>query len=348
VDWEVRIEQPHFYMGDASLSSPVQHHLNKLNWKEKSMNEVTLGTKEAQLELSLEVAVEQEINGVGMGVLSDGTPYLNLRGLASMCGVDHSQIVRITNDWDAVPIKPREAKIRELVQVQGVDDSVAFQAVLRAGTIHHIVPGPVCMAVLEYYAFEARGENDQAAKSYRVLARKGFNDFVYAQVGYNPDGTSKVAWKQFHDRVTLNYHQVPDGYFSVFKEISDIIVTLIKQGIELGDKFIPDLSIGQHWGKHWSSGNLDNVYGSRTKVPHYYPSNFPQALSNPQDAWVYPDEALPEFRSWVRKTYLPDKMPKYLSTKVADGSVGGLKAQQAIAALSPKLVAAAKPAPRLK
>ena len=232
--------------------------------------------------------------------------------------------------------------------MQGVDDSVAFQAVLRAGTIHHIVPGPVCMAVLEYYAFEARGENDQAAKSYRVLARKGFNDFVYAQVGYNPDGTSKVAWKQFHDRVTLNYHQVPDGYFSVFKEISDIIVTLIKQGIELGDKFIPDLSIGQHWGRHWSSGNLDNVYGSRTKVPHYYPSNFPQALSNPQDAWVYPDEALPEFRSWVRKTYLPDKMPKYLSTKVADGSVGGLKAQQAIAALSPKLVTAAKPVPQLK
>ncbi|RYG89866.1 MAG: hypothetical protein EON58_19325 [Alphaproteobacteria bacterium] len=304
------------------------------------MSDLVPSTGQVQLELSLEVAVEQEINGVGMGVLSDGTPYLNIRGLAAMCGVDHSQIVRITNDWDAVPLKPREAKIRELVRVQGVDDHVAFQAVMRGGTVHHIVPGPVCMAILEYYAFEARGENDHAAASYRILARKGFNDYVYAQVGYNPDGTSKVAWKQFHDRVTLNYHQVPDGYFSVFKEIADITVTLIKQGVELGDKFIPDISVGMAWGKHWSSGNLDNVYDSRKKVPHYYPAHFPQALSNPQDAWVYPDEALPEFRSWVRKTYLPDKLPKYLSSKVADGSVGGLKAQQAIAVLVPKKLSA--------
>lgn len=39
-------------------------------------------TTSQQLRLDLEVAIEREVNGIGMGVLKDGTPYLNLRGLA--------------------------------------------------------------------------------------------------------------------------------------------------------------------------------------------------------------------------------------------------------------------------
>lgn len=35
---------------------------------------------------------EVEIEGVAMGVLNDGTPYLTGRGLAEMCGVHHSVI----------------------------------------------------------------------------------------------------------------------------------------------------------------------------------------------------------------------------------------------------------------
>jgi hypothetical protein len=36
-------------------------------------------------------------------------------------------------------------------------------------------------------------DNDQAAKSYRLLARKGFRDFIYAYVGYNLSGESSIA-----------------------------------------------------------------------------------------------------------------------------------------------------------
>jgi len=59
-------------------------------------------------------------------VLSDGTPFLTIRGLARMCGVDHAAIVRITADWIIKPLRPRELKIRELVRAQGADDSTAF------------------------------------------------------------------------------------------------------------------------------------------------------------------------------------------------------------------------------
>jgi hypothetical protein len=42
-----------------------------------------IGGKEI-VQLSLGIAKNAEISGIGMGVLSDGTPYLNQRGLAFM------------------------------------------------------------------------------------------------------------------------------------------------------------------------------------------------------------------------------------------------------------------------
>lgn len=291
----------------------------------------TLTTTQEQYRLDLQIAVEREVDGVGMGVLSDGTPFLNVRGLARMCGVDHTMIIRITNDWVATPLKPREQKIRELVRAQGADDAIAFIAINKNGTIHHTIPAAVCMAVLEYYAFEARTENGLAAKSYRVLARKGFNDFIYAQVGYNPTGAPSIAWQQFHDRVSLSYHTVPDGYFSIFKEIADMFVTMIRSGATLGKDFIPDISVGMAWAKYWKAENLEVVYGERIQYQHNYPDYFPQSASNPQPAYCYPDDALGEFRKWVRDEYVKHRMPKYLEDKVRSGQ---LPAPAAIAAIS--------------
>ncbi len=291
-------------------------------------------TTPQQLRFDLNIAVEREVDGVGMGVLSDGTPFLNIRGLASMCGVDHSLIVRITADWLDTPLKPREQKIRELVRAQGADDNLAFIAVDRGGTIHHAIPAAVCMAILEYYAFEARAGSDVALKSFRLLARKGFSDFIYAQVGYNPSGAPQIAWQQFHDRVSLSYHTVPNGYFSIFKEVADIIVTMIRAGANIGKDFIPDISVGMAWGKYWTSQNLDAVYGPRIRYEHNYPNYFPQALSNPQPAYCYPDDALPEFRKWVREEYVVNRMPKYLESKVRAGELAAPAAVAAIEAFA--------------
>lgn len=292
-----------------------------------------------QYKLDLRIEVEREIDGIGMGVLSDGSPFLNIRGLANMCGVDSSMITRITADWISVPLKPREHKIRELVRAQGADDSVAFIAIDKNGTINHIIPSAVCMAVLEYYAFEAKTSNHKAALSYRVLARKGFQQFIYAQVGYNPAGSPSIAWQQFHDRVSLSYHTVPDGYFSIFKEMAGILVTLIQEGADLGHSFIPDISVGLHWGKYWTAENLEVLYGERIKYKHNYPNYFPQADSNPQWPFCYPDDALAEFRKWVREVYLPTKLPNYLNDKVKQGQIAGPKATAAIQAFAPKRIA---------
>lgn len=54
----------------------------------------TKGSKEItpQGELDLGIEMERDVGGIGMGVLGDGTPYLNQRGLAVLCGVQNAHI----------------------------------------------------------------------------------------------------------------------------------------------------------------------------------------------------------------------------------------------------------------
>jgi hypothetical protein len=58
-------------------------------------------TGNPQLNLPLGIEKEVEIDGIGMGVLTDGTPYLTARGLARMCGIDHTLILRMAQNWNS-------------------------------------------------------------------------------------------------------------------------------------------------------------------------------------------------------------------------------------------------------
>lgn len=293
-----------------------------------------------QLSLDLDIVVEAEIDGVGMGVLGDGTAFLTLRGLARMCGVAPSTLVALTTEWGLGPVKVREQKIRDLIKAQGFDDTVFFHAVKKNGTVHHAVPAHVCMAALEYYAFEASTANSHALNSYRTLAKKGFSDFVYAQVGYNPDGQVSLAWKQFHDRVSLVTNAVPAGYFSVYQEIAGMIVPMINAGIDVGPQIVPDISVGQRWSKYWISENLEVLHGPRKSYEHNYPLYFPQAPSNPQTPYCYPDEALGDFRKWFREAYLANHLPDYLSNQAKIGKIKPSIATKAVESFKPAAIAA--------
>src|SRR5690606_32462002 len=106
------------------------------------------------------------------------------------------------------------------------------------------------------------------------------------------------------------------GYFCIFKEIADIMVTLINAGAPVGDSFVPDISVGSAWSKHWLDNELSKKYGDRRRYEHHYPDYFPQAASNPQHPFCYPDAALGEFRRWMREEYLPKGFRAYLRNKV--------------------------------
>lgn len=192
------------------------------------------------------------------------------------------------------------------------------------------------LPVTEYYAFEAtQGSNDIAVKNYRLLARHSFRTFIYNRCGYDPDRHIPDSWRNFHERVLLN-DQMPVGYFSVFREIADLVVHMIKAGCPLDDHTVPDISVGLIWARYWSDNDFDTAYGPRIKFPHLYPEWFPQSAVNPVLAWIYPAQALGTFHTWMYRNYIPQKFPKYVEEKVKKGVFLPTRAQHLIAAMAKK------------
>lgn len=263
-----------------------------------------------------------EVNGVGMGVLSDGTAFLTGRGLAKLCGVDSSRISELSQGWDSANPNPLTKSVRKILSDKGINIEKPYIEIKLSNDFFHAYSDAVCLAVLEYYAFDKPTE--WAQKNFRLLAGKALHDFIYTQVGYDPAHHVPEIWRQFHDRISLVYNAVPAGYYGIFKEISDLIVHLGQAGYTIDSSFVPDISIGITWSKYWTANSFDKKYGSRIKFEHNYPSYFPQAESNPQDAWCYPEISLGEFRKWLRETYVGQgKFETYLSAK---GSQAGLPA----------------------
>jgi hypothetical protein len=301
-----------------------------------------LPAKPAQMEinqkqgrLNFEIEKQTEIQGIGMGVLKDGTPFLNQRGLARLCGVENAHIGTISSQWNEHDQKPRIKAIKDLLLSRGLSIDIPHMVLTADGKPMFAYPDKVCLAILEYYAFEA-GANvqEEARKNFRILAGSALQEFIYTQVGYSP-AAIPIAWKHFHDRVSLVFHAVPPGYFSVFKEMADIMVTLIRAGAMIDDRFVPDISVGQHWATHWKDSGLESIHGPRVQYPHSYPEYFPQAASNPQPAYCYPDGVLGEFRRWMRETYLVDRMPGYLQSKARQGALPPSFVDLALQALAP-------------
>jgi hypothetical protein len=186
-----------------------------------------------------------------------------------------------------------------------------FIEIKKDGITTFAYPDVVCMAILEYYAFEARGEYPEAIANFRRLASYGLQKFIYEALQYTPAD----KWRHYHDRVSLIKGAAPDGYWRVFNEISGLIVDLINSNLTVNDKTIPDISVGIAWGIFSGRKKLAEKCGNRIKCPHDYPSYFRQAASNPQYPWAYPDAALPEFNRWFRHEYLITKFPPYILSK---------------------------------
>ena len=289
---------------------------------------------EQQPQQRLFPVTEVEVDGFQMGVLSDGTPYLTMRGLSRMCGIDNSVLVRLANNWAEEKTKPRGKKLQELLAGQGyAGDSLYLRTVGPSGETHAYTDA-ACMAILEYYAFEAsQTDGEVALRNYRLLARSSFRAFIYNRCGYDPNKHIPQSWKTFHERILLN-DQVPIGYFSVFREIADLVVNMIQKGCPLDDHTVPDGSVGSLWSKYWTTQGMEETYGNRLKHPHYFPDWFPQSAVNPVDAWIYPAQALGDFRIWLYQNYVPLSFPKYLQGKVKQGIFLPSRAELLLAAVS--------------
>jgi hypothetical protein len=291
---------------------------------------------DGQQELALGELDGARMHPFGMGVLSDGTPFLTQRGLAVLCGVENAHIGTISSQWrDDIP-KPRVNKIRDILARDGHQLEDAHVLVKIGARTLYAYREEISLAVIEYYAFDA-GQycQEEARDNFRVLARKGFRDAIYESVGYEPTRGIDDRWRPFHDRISLAYHSAPEGYFSIFKESAEVSVTLGQSGIYSDEHLIPDISIGKCWGRYWIDNELEAQYGARLEYKHYYPDYFPQSASNPQTPWCYPELALGEFRRWLREDYIHGgKFRAYIGSQLQKKQISASVAHQALSAYS--------------
>lgn len=271
---------------------------------------------QSQIPLDLGIEVQKDIDGIEMGVLGNGIPYLTQRGLAGVTGANRSVIQAITKEWEdqfnnPVLGKDRNSFLKNYLFKNGYTEPKLHLETVQNGTVHYAYPDVVCMALLEYYAFESKSDNTDALENYRRFAAYGLRKFIYDSLQYTPGD----KWKFHHDRISLLKDSSPPGYFTIFHETTGLIVDLISADLVVNHHTVADISVGQHWGRYWKENNLDNQFGQRIPYQHNFPSYYPQAASNPQPANAYPDAALPVFRQWFRQEYLPTKFPKYILTK---------------------------------
>jgi hypothetical protein len=276
-----------------------------------------------------------EFDGVEMGVLDNGVPYISESGLARMCGIDRKALNRMAANWPEERTKERGKAIDDLlVASHYLENSLFLKSELKSGYQVNAYTEPVCLAVLEYYAFISKEPKDEAKHAFRSLARIKFREFVYGAVGYSPEQKLADSWKHFHDRVDLTKNSVPHGYFGVYGEIASMLVPMITAGVMVDDKLIPDISVGQSWSIYWKANNLDVTHGERIRYEHNFPDYYPQAKSNPQEPYAYPDAALGAFKKWLRETYIVTKLPGYLTGKVKTNAIPFTSAANAMLALS--------------
>lgn len=304
--------------------------------KDKKIPEIIEESGQVVMPLMQATVQKEDPEGVEMGVLENGMPYLSQRGVVKMVGIPRTTFQDLSNNWPTRKSKGIGLAIHQLLLASDYNEDQLYIEINAQGKKTYAYTEPVVMALLEHYAFDAENKIEIAQNSYRILSKAGFRAFIYQSTGYKPQTERLDSWRHFHDRVDLNFESVPFGYYSIFREISGMIVTLIRAQVIVNDKVIPDLSVGMVWGKYWRGNNLSEKYGERVKYDHNYPDYYPQSLSSPQEAWAYPDSSLADFRAWFRKEYITNKFPKYILGQAGKGKLPENIAQDAIEVLKPK------------
>ncbi|AXU94212.1 hypothetical protein CI789_02590 [Erwinia persicina] len=291
----------------------------------------------SQGNLNLYPEVEVTVDGIPMGVLSDGTPYLTLYGLAKLCGIDDTPLRVFTTNWQSEKHKPRGSKVASYLELRGHRDvdELFTRTTNKSGVETHAYPDYVCMSILQYYAFDATGfDNTLARNTFVRLADYTLKRMIYEQSGYRQPNPAVISqsWDVFQQRILAN-DSIPVGYFSIFREMADLTVRLINSEFKLDPHSIPDISVGGRWATHWKDNKLSLTHGERMLHPHNYPKDFPQSRGTQKEAYIYPNSALGLFRDWLSTTYINTHLKTYLSGQVQKKTLAAPQADKILIAL---------------
>jgi hypothetical protein len=259
-----------------------------------------------------------------VGILQDGTPFLSGRGLARACGISNSTLVGWGEMTPQLGASHRAGKMASLLATYGyggdrfffkIPDGTKFEGKANVSAY----PYKVCMAFLDYYAFEANKE--EARNSLRILSEKQLPQFILAAVNGtttatvqpmkpNPRPAARVRESSPFETRPLR-EGIPIGYFTISQLCSEAQMRSLQAALQL-DAFIltPD-HIDKAWNHYWDIHKLWEQHGER----------FPLHDKETSPAWrtqsyIYPLSALDEFKQWLNWEFIPDRFPSYLQRKM--------------------------------
>ena len=102
-----------------------------------------------QLPLDLGVQVQKSVDGIEMGVLDNGVPYLTQVGLAKLCGASRATIFEISKEWEekyANPIidRGRNAFLQKYLFDKNYNEPTLYIETKKDGSTHYIAsPSPL-------------------------------------------------------------------------------------------------------------------------------------------------------------------------------------------------------------
>ncbi|MDA0673529.1 MAG: hypothetical protein O3C67_07470 [Cyanobacteria bacterium] len=268
----------------------------------------------------LEVIQSIEVAGfpIEVGLLRDGTPFLSGRGLAKACGISNSTLV----GWGELTPQPgekyRAGKMANLLASYGYTGDRFFVRVasgVAMGSKPQVsaYPYQVCMAFLDYYAFEAHKE--EARNSLRILSEKQLPQFIYEAIGY-PSAPSPTVVPNAHREPPLR-GPIPEGYFSVFHLTARGAVRTLPTPSGFPRPLFSYTQIERAWHRYWDIHTLWRDHGPRRTylrrcldvVPH-------RTVDGYVKTYLYPLAALEAFQRWLNWDYIPDRFPSYRQRKL--------------------------------
>lgn len=274
---------------------------------------------------TLEVIKSIEVSGspIEVGILQDGTPFLSGRGLARACGISNSTLVGWGEITPQLGESHRAGKMANLLATYGyegdrfffkIPDGTKFEGKANVSAY----PYKVCMAFLDYYAFEANKE--AARNSLRILSEKQLPQFILAAVNGTMAASAQPIQPQprpsrvresspFETRPLRD--GIPVGYFTISQLWSEEQVQSLQTALQLDAFPLTPAHIEKTWNHYWDIYKLWEQHGERFPLPHLE-MNHPSRTQS----YIYPLSALNEFKQWLNLEFIPDRFPSYLQRKM--------------------------------
>lgn len=251
-----------------------------------------------------------EVSGlpVEVGLLPDGTPFMSGRELARACGISNSTLVGWGEVAPSLGDRHRAGKLANLLATYRYGGDRLFirlpsgsQFGGRANVSAY--PYQVCMAFLDYYAFEANKE--EARNSLRLLSEQQLPQSIYQVVSEKSQPPIVSQYDPFRRRPLRD--GIPVGYFSVGPILS---ADLARSHFPLELHTALLNNIDKAWNRYWIVQQLRMQYGDRFPMPQLATHDW----ARPRQ-YVYPNAVLPEFKNWLTLQYIPERYPSYLQRK---------------------------------